>query len=422
MEVVTTARNSVASRLASGRALMRSDGEGGSRLPAVAWRSVDIVTDALARAGSGGGLIWRSFLAVVVLPTVIFWLYSALWQSNRYVSETRLTVRQAQQEKKSGSDAASIMAKMTGGGSGGGGGGSQDSYMVLNYVKSRAILVDLGGREYMEGKFSGPGVDYFSRLSKGSTIEELWKYWLGHVAASVDTLSGILTVRVDAFRPQDAMDIAQDIVRESENLVNKITLRNRRDAVKRAELEVNLTRHMLADAKEKTLRFRNENFLIDPGSRAVSIGDQIGKLTLERIDLVNALSTFSSSLSEDAPSQRLQKARLAVIDQQIAELKKKLTSGPGADTVSSQIATYERLKLEEAFAEQQYTLSQNSYQKARQDLEKQQLYLVTVVTPTLPESALYPKVIGNTVMIFAGLLVAWSVVTLIAASINDQMT
>ena len=92
----------------------------------------------------------------------------------------------------------------------------------------------------------------------------------------------------------------------------------------RAELEVTLSRHMLADAREKTLQFRNKNILIDPGSRAKSIGELMGKLTLERIDIVNALSTFSSSLDNDAPSQRLQRARLAAIDQQLGELKKKL--------------------------------------------------------------------------------------------------
>ncbi len=390
-----------------------------SRLPTLIREGVEGLAETLAtaRAGAGGGLFGRSFIYAVVLPTVLFWLYACFWQSERYVAETRLTVR-AQHEKKTGTDAASMISKFTGGGADA---SSQDAFIILNYVKSRAIVADLGGRDYMERKFSRAGVDYFSRLGRNANAEEVWKYWLSHISASVDTLSGILTIHADAFWPKDALDVARDIVRLSEQLVNKITLRNRNDALSRAELEVTLSRHMLADAREKTLQFRNKNILIDPGSRATSIGELMGKLTLERIDIVNALSTFSSSLDNDAPSQRLQRSRLAAIDHQLGELKKKLADTGAADTVSAQIASYERLKLDEQFAEKLYSIAQTSYHRARQELAKQQLYLITVVEPTLPESATYPKVTVNTLLLFCGLLVAWAAISLIFASIEDHM-
>lgn len=390
-----------------------------SRLPALIRQGLEGVAETIstAGAGAGGGIVGRSFIYVVVLPTFLFWLYACFWQSERYVAETRLTVR-AQHENKTGTDAASMISKLTGGGPDP---SSQDAFIVLNYLKSRAIVADLGGREYMEKKFARSGIDYFSRLGRNARAEDVWKYWLSHITASVDTLSGILTLRTDAFLPKDALDVAHDIVRLSEQLVNKITLRNRSDALSRAELEVTLSRHTLAEAREKTLQFRNKNVMIDPGSRAASIGEQMAKLTLERIDLINALSTFSSSLDSDAPSQRLQRTRLAAIDQQLAELKKKLAGAEASDTVSAQIASYERLKLDEQFAEKLYSIAQSSYYRARQELEKQQLYLITVVEPTLPESATYPKVVVNTVLLFCALLVAWAAISLIYASIEDHM-
>ena len=420
-EVIATAQN--VARFSSTKAVEilapLTTKDAASRLPTLIRESFEGMAEKLAtaRADAGGGLLGRSFIFAVVLPTFLFWLYACFWQSERYVAETRLTVR-AQHEKKSGTDAASMITKLTGGGSST---ASQDAFMVLNYVKSRAIVADLGGRDYMEKKFAGSGVDYFSRLGRNANAEEIWKYWLSHISASVDTLSGILTVRTDAFQPKDALDVARDIVRLSEELVNKITVRNRTDALSRAELEVTLSRQMLADAREKTLQFRNKNVIIDPGSRATSIGELLAKLTMERMDIVNALSTFSSSLSSDAPSQRLQRTRLAAIDQQIAELKKKLTDPQGADAVSSQIASYERLKLDEQFAERLYSIAQTSYHHARQELAKQQLYLLTIVEPTLPESASYPKAAANTILLFCALLVAWAAISLIVASIDDHM-
>ncbi|MBU6525666.1 hypothetical protein JMJ47_000275 [Methylocystis sp. MJC1] len=412
------ARDVVSWRLPSG-ALPNLSGEIKNKLPTLS-QGVDLVSEAFANARGGGGLLRRSFLAVVVLPTIIYWFYAALWQSDQYVSEARLAVREAQKKETRGTDVASIMANITGGG-GGSSKDTQNSYMVLNYIKSRAILLDLGGKPYLEQKFGGSDVDFFSRISSGANLEDLWKYWLSHMQASVDGVSGILTLRIDAFHPEDSLDLTKDVIRLSENLINRITLRNRNDALARAESEVNLSREKLAEARQKVLQFRNQNLLIDPSASASSLGEMIGKLTLDRIELLNALSTTSTSLSADAPSQRLQKTRLAAIDKQLGDLKKKLTDDQASDAVSAQIAGYERVKLEEQFAERMYSISVTAYEQARQDLQRQQLYLVTVVAPSLPESATYPRVVGSTLLMFVSLLVIWAIVSLMVALFDDQM-
>ncbi|MGJ0508998.1 MAG: hypothetical protein ACR652_18100 [Methylocystis sp.] len=394
--------------------------EAGRRSVPALMQGVDFVTDALAAVQVKGGLLGASFWAFVVAPTVCFWLYAAIWQSERFVAETRMTLREAQsREPPKGAEAASIISKLSGGAASR---DAQNAYMVLAYVKSRAVIQDLGGRSYFEPVFAKPVIDYFSRLDRDATLEDAWKYWLSRISASVENISGILTLRVEAFRPDEAQKIASDLVRLSEDLVNKMTVRNRADSLARAENEVVAARERLARAREKTLEFRNSNALIDPGARATSLGELIGKLTLERIDLVNALSTVSSSLAADAPSQRLQRTRLAAVEKQIAELRKKLTDDQGAGAVSEQIATYESLKLDEQFAERLYSIANSAYENARQDLERQQLYLVTIVPPTLPEAATYPRAAANTALLFSSLLIAWAIISLLVASIEDQMT
>lgn len=417
--LISTARELIASPSASlggaGAALVRTARSAPSLL-----RSSFDVTQQLATSGGAGGLLIKSFLLVAVVPTFFYWCYAALWQTDGYVAEARVTVRAAKEQRQSPTmDAASIIGKISGGGSKNTG---QDSFIVLNYVRSRAIIVDIGGRDYLEKVFSRREIDYFSRLKQGANLEELFQFWTRQVRANVDTVSGIVTLRVEASRPQDALRVAQDVVRLSEDLINKITVRVRKDAVARADLEVGLAAQRLAEARNNVLQFRNQNVLIDPGSRATGIGELIGKLTKERIDIENALATFSGSLSSDSPSQRIQKAKLAAIDQQIEELKKKLTDrGHADDTVSSQIASYERLKLDEQFAEKLYTVAQIAYQRARQELDKQQLYLAVVVSPTLPQAATYPRIVASTLLFFGSLVVLWSIAALITASVRDHM-
>ena len=397
--------------------------DGRANLPAAVGRGAGAFGEVLGSIGSGigsgGNRLGRGFFLVVALPTFLYLLYAGLWQSPRYVSEMRLTVRQAQ-EKRPPIEGSSLMALMSGGPSANN--GAQDAFIVQNYVKGSTIILDIGGRDYMEKRFARPSIDYFSRLDKNANIEELWKYWLNHVVATVDTLSSILTIKVDAFDPQDALGTAKDVLRQSEELVNQITVRNRRDALARNQAEVDLTRAKLAEAREKTLQFRNSNVVLDPGSRAKSLSELMSKLNTERVDLIKDLSTNSASLSPDAPSQRFQRTRIGVIDQQLAELKKKLTDTQGKDTVSEQIGTFEQIKLEEQFAEQMYAISMSSYNKARQELEKQQLYLVTVVAPTLPESATFPRPFANTILLFFVLLCAWAIVVLLVASVEDHVS
>lgn len=228
-------------------------------------------------------------------------------------------------------------------------------------------------------------------------------------------------MKVEAFRPEDASTIAEDVIHRSERLLNNITLRSRKDAVERDEREVSLAADRLAAARDKLKAFRNENLLVDPKSKAKSIAELVGKLMNEKISIESSLATLTGVVDERSPIQRVQRTKLAAIDQQIAELKKGLTNTSGSTAVSSQIASFERLKLEEQFSERMYTISQNAYVRARQELEKQQLYLAVVVPPSVPQQATFPRVFASGLMLFTMLLVFWAIGVVLAATIEDQM-
>ncbi len=378
-------------------------------------------TEKVLEVATGGGALWKSFILCVVLPTLCYLFYGAFIASDQYVAEARLTVRAAQEQKGGGGggglDLNSIISKVTGGASQS---TVQDSFIIVDYIKSRAIIRDLGGRDYLEKVYARGDADVFSRLGKGADLEELWKYWKSRVTVGLDTMSGIVTLQVAAYTPEDATKTAQAIVGLSEQLVNSISKRSRSDAVERAEGEVKLAAKKLAEARQKLVEFRNTNVLIDPLTKAKSIGEMIGQLTVERLELDNNLRSMSGVLAADSPSQRLQRTRLAAIDEQIASLKQKLTSAKATDTVSAQLARFEELELDEKFNEKMYTVAQASYEKARQERDRQLLYLVVAVQPTMPESATYPQVSQTTALTFATLTILWGIGALLGSAIKDQ--
>lgn len=362
-------------------------------------------------------LYFLTFVLLVLAPTAARFLYAALLETPRYVAEARVSVRGAIDKTPTSSDAGALISRFLGGSNTSG----QDIYVVKNYIRSAAIIVDLGGTSYVEKRFAAPGVDLFSGLSPGKPIEEVLQYWLDHVTATVDTLSGILTLKVDAFTPETASGIARDVVNLSERLLNTMTERSRKDAVARAENEVSVAADRLADVRERLRAFRNANSMIDPASKAASIGEAIAKLEMKKIEIQNEMATFRGNLSDNSPTVKLLRNQLGVVQQQIDELQKNLTGGKRDDTVSAQMAGFERLRLDEQFAEKLYTIAQSSYLRARQELEKQQSYLAVVVPPALPGEASYPRTIGSTLLTLLVCLIFWAVGALVAASVSDHM-
>ncbi|MBV8848039.1 MAG: hypothetical protein JOZ16_00455 [Methylobacteriaceae bacterium] len=375
-------------------------------------------TEKVLEVATGGGALWKSFLLCVVLPSLCYLFYGAFIASDEYVAEARLTVRASQDQKSQSLDASSIINKITGGGSSKS--TVQDAFIVLNYIKSRAIVADLGGRDYLEKIYARSDADFFSRLGKGADLEKLWEYWRGKVKVYLDTMSGILTLQVQAYTPEDAMKTAQAVVDLSEQLVNGVSKRSRSDALENAEAEVQLSAQKLAQVRQRLVEYRNSNVLIDPMTKAKNIGELIGQLTVERVQLDSNLRSMSGMLAADSPSQRLQRTRLATLDEQIASLRQKLTDSKGSDTVSAQLATYEELELNEKFSEKMYNVAQSAYERARQERDKQLLYLIVVVRPTTPESATYPQPMLTGALFFTSALIIWGIVALLAAAIRDQ--
>jgi len=372
------------------------------------------------------GLFGWSFVLAVVLPAVISLVYFSLFQTDQYVSEAHFTIRKGGGDSKSA--IGDMMSSITSaGGSMGGLGGTgtspttQDVFIVADYVRSRTIIEDMGGKQVLLNIYGRAGVDWLSRLSSSASLEEAWKYWNRMVSAVIDTPSGIITLDVRAFSRDDAYNIARGILSKSEALVNEISERARNDAMMRALGEVKSAEDRLRKARADLADFRNKNNLIDPMLNAKTISDNITKLQQDRLTLENTRATLGPSVSPDSPMLRILNAQIAALDQQIENLRGQLAGNSKTNVLAGQITGYESLQIEVQFAEKLYSISQDSYQAARQEQERQQLYLVTVEQPNIPERQAYPRLFLDTLTVFAGCLILWSMAALLVGTVRDHI-
>lgn len=370
--------------------------------------------------GGSGRLFLGSFLLLVVFPSLIAFFYYSIFASNVFVAETKLTVRAApESDAKStttSGGASSIIGKL---GLGKSGSPAQDSRIILDYLRSRAAIEDVGGRVTLAALYDKPAIDWFSRLNSQVYAEELTSYWQGKVTASVDTVSNILTLRVKGYTADDAQYLAQKLVSSSEVLINRISRRSREDALHRAQEEVARSMTELANARLQLLSLQQATGSIDPAQSGKQIAKLISTLTFQKIQLESQLAVSDSTGVKGRPGDRYVQSSLDVINTKIQDLEVMLT-GNKASSVSMQLKDFELLKLRQEFAEQIYTLSRASYEEARRNSEKQQLYLVVVVPPFKPEYALFPRAFLDTLLVMLGCLVLWSIGALLFASVRDS--
>jgi len=120
-------------------------------------------------------LRWLSFMIVVAVPAVIAAAYYFFVAADQYVAEFRFALRSAEPERRDPNLflQESLAPSPIG----------VDSYVVVQYLASRAIIDDLSTTIDLRQMFSRSEADWPARLDPPVSIEELVRYWKGQVDA-----------------------------------------------------------------------------------------------------------------------------------------------------------------------------------------------------------------------------------------------
>jgi capsular polysaccharide transport system permease protein len=367
-----------------------------------------------------------SFIAFVVIPAVAASVYFAFLASDQFSVEMRFAVRSLDVDSAPSSSGATAGATGAGVGAGGARGVSisaspQNSYIVTSYIRSRAIVDDLSAKVKLREIFRRPEADFWARLRDHAPIEKLVDYWNTMVDTDVEAISSVVTVRIRAFRRDDALALGNAVVAASEDLVNRISDRARRDATTMAEKDVRRAFVAVQSALADLTKFREEFGMIDPGQKSSEISTLLGPLMGDKIRLENELFVASRELAHDAPTVRVLREQIETTDRQIKELQSKLTNRESrGGTIAESLTRFETLETQRMLAEQLYALARSDLDRAQLRANRQSIYLTVFVPPTLPEIALYPHRVAFPALIFIGLAVLWSIVAMVLASIEDH--
>jgi capsular polysaccharide transport system permease protein len=290
-------------------------------------------------------------------------------------------------------------------------------------MTSRAVVDEIGASLDLRRVFAPPEADWWARLPRPSSIEELVHYWRGQVDPSYDPANGTVTVRLRAFAPADALRLSQAVVAASEKLVNDLSLRARRDTLRHAEAELAQAEDRLKSVLGDIRAFRDREGLIDPARTAEATGVLDNRLRDELVRTNAELSTLKAYMRDDAPSVKVLNARIRSLEAQRHSLAREMTDPDNSrsDTLSRILGSYEQLESERKFAEAAYQHGLQGLDQTRANADRQQVFIASFIPPSLPEEALYPRrwrLLGTVALLaFA----VWGIGGLAVQSIRDHL-
>ena len=359
-----------------------------------------------------------SFLLLVVLPfaAVAYYLYEVA--VDQYASTTGFTVRT--NEAGAATDVLGGLAAFTGGG-----GGQRDADILFEFIVSQELVQRVNARMDLVAHYSAPyAQDPVFALAPDATIEGLVDQWQRIVRISYSQSTGLIELRVLAFSPDMARDVAQAIIEESQVLVNELNATARADAMRFAQTDLDSALVRLRTAREALTAFRTRSQIVDPES---DLQGRMGVLNNLQQQLAEALIEYDllgeNTANPNDPRLRQSAQRIDVIQARIAQERENFTSSDvqvGGEDYPTLIAEFEGLVVDREFAEESYRAALTALDLARTNATRQSRYLAVFIQPTMPEAAEFPRreVIAGLAGLF--LLLGWAILALIFYSIRDR--
>lgn len=362
------------------------------------------------------------FVLLVLLPTLLVGGFLYGIAANIYESETRFLVRN--RGGTTGGGAASLADQ-----AGAGGrlaaflptsrAGSEEGRAVAAYIDSHAAVAALRRTVDIVDVWRRPEADLVSRLWFAEPeAERLIWYYRRRVRVTLDPNTGMMILRAQAFRPEDAQELSRQLLILSEALVNTLSRRTIDDALRAAALDLERAEARVVAAREAVINFREREQAFDPQRAAAGAQENIARLQGQLAQARADLQERSSFMRADNPQIQLLQNRVEALAAQIAAERGRSTRG--SEALTQQVAGFERLEMERMMADRQLASAVASLEMARAEAIRQQSFVVRVAEPHLPETALYPRAAYNILTVFVSLSVLFGIGWLLIVSAREH--
>lgn len=358
---------------------------------------------------------FRWFSLFVLLPTLLTAGYYYLICSDQYVSTADFVVRKSDQVSGPPTGLGQILGFSMGVSQ-----SQAEAYVIQDYLLSHDAVDRLQRSDRLVERFTRPGIDFLSRLwFSDPRPETLLKYYRKHVDIEQDPETGISHMAVRAFSPDDAYQINRALLRMGEERINVLNARSFEDQVRHARDDLAEAENNLTTTQAKLTELRLAQGDIDPQGSGKAQISLVSNLTASLVEARSRLEAMGRLISRDSPQYRALASRVAALEAGVAGQQGRMT-GTSQGSTASNLRDYEQEVVRREFASQRYTAAASSFEAARTEARKKQLYLVRVVDANQPVKSLYPERGRLVITVFLSLFMAYAIGRLILAGLREH--
>lgn len=358
--------------------------------------------------------ILKSFCLVCGIPTLVASIYFGLIASDVYVSESRFAIRSAKQGASGSGIAAFLSSPMISS-------GGQESMIVSDYVKSQDMLAKIKEKLDVREHYADRRRDVLSRLASNASEEELLEYLESHLEVMRDTSSDVITLRVHAYEPVFAQELATLVIELSEELVNRMSNRIEADALSVAQTEVERLANRLRMASDDITRFRNDTKSLNPAAESTALMGLVSGIEARLLETRTELTEKRAFMRPSAPEVVTLNNRIKALTRQLQLERGRVSGDQEGVQLSGLIDAYQPLVLEQEISQQQYTSALTSLEMARLEAQRKKQYLVAFILPNLPDDALEPRRFYEVLTVLFTSLVVYLIGALMWSALRDHM-
>ena len=352
-----------------------------------------------------------SLILIFAALTSAYWLVFA---SDRYVSEANVIIRKTDTVGAPSFDLGMLVSGVA----------SVDranQLLLRDYLLSVDMLKKLDEALDLRTHFSSSEHDLVSRMwFQDASMEWFHRHYLSRVKVEFDEFSGVLRIQVQAYEPEMAQAITQQLVQEGERYMNVLGHEMAQVQVNFLTTQVDQAQERFQRASQALLNYQNKSGLLSPQATAESINAIVAALEGQRAQLQTQLASLPKTLDRDHPNILMIKQSLRAVDEQIKQEKLKLAT-PKGGTLNTFVEEFYRLEMNVQFTQELYKSSLSALEKGRIDATRMLEKVSVLQSATLPEYPMEPRRFYNTLVTLLLALILAGILKLLKSIVLDHV-
>ena len=356
----------------------------------------------------------KLFLYIFLLPSTLIFTYFSIIASNQYITESKFIIRSPQQQQ-GGSAALGMFLKGTSFAR-----ALDDIYSAQEFIESRNAMVYLDQELNLQEKFSLKNIDPISKFSLFGTKkpnESFYKYYKKKVKLSQDSSSSILTLSTYAFDPEISLRMNELLLLKSEDIINKVNDRAKKDIIDYSFEELSNAQNNAVMSRKKMAHYRTSNNIIDPEKQSIIQLQLISKIQ-DQIVIAKSQLSHMVATSPNNPNIDSQKKFIKSLEDEVRNVL--FETAGNVDSLTNQSPEYLDLLSDSIFTEKQLASAMASYQSAKDEANRKQLYLERIVNPVIADKSTYPNRLFTIISYIVMLILIWGISKFMLVAIKEH--